>query len=230
TVLLVQVNYHFRISVRGKAVALALQLAPQLSEVVNLAVVGDPDAAVLIAHRHVAVSRKIDNRETAATQTNIRTIGKSSFPQAGVVRSAMRLDGRHTPQSFLVPAIGQPAYPAHTSSALPGVSAQLVNLGFDVKKLHALQATVNQSGHTIQKSKAEEILVQEEHDRRTGNAEKLLPEPAATLRLVPSKRWFQCIRASVAEQPNPRFPVGILVMLLDVMGKRFDIVMKKRIL
>ena len=60
--------------------AFALQFPAQLGEVINLAVVGNPDRAVFVAHRHVAVGRKIENRQAPAAQTDIRAVRKSLLP------------------------------------------------------------------------------------------------------------------------------------------------------
>jgi len=91
----------------------ALQLTAQFGEVVDFAVVGGPDGAVLIAHRHVSAGGKIDDREAAAAQTDIRAIRASPLPEPEVVRTTMGLHGRHARERLLVPAVDQPAYPAH---------------------------------------------------------------------------------------------------------------------
>ena len=55
TFLFVKVNHDFRICVRGKVVTFPLQLTAKFGEVVDFAVVRDPDRAVLVAHRHVPI-------------------------------------------------------------------------------------------------------------------------------------------------------------------------------
>src|ERR1039457_7150251 len=54
----VEVNNYFRAGLRRKAMALRLQIAAQLGKIVDLAVVGDPDSPVFIAHGHVPAGGK----------------------------------------------------------------------------------------------------------------------------------------------------------------------------
>src|SRR5579864_652706 len=75
--LLVEVQDHLGISVRGKTVPLTFELATKIGEIVDFAVVGDPDGAVLIAHGHVAVGGKVENGEAAAAQAYVRSVWKS---------------------------------------------------------------------------------------------------------------------------------------------------------
>src|SRR5271165_552348 len=98
----VEVDHNFGICVGSKMVALVLQFTSEFSKVVDFTVVGDPDRAILIAHRHVAICRQIENGEAAAAETNIGSILESSLPQTGVVRTAMREDARHPSQYFPV--------------------------------------------------------------------------------------------------------------------------------
>jgi hypothetical protein len=104
--LFVKVDDDFRVRVGNKVVAFALQLTAKLGEIVNFAVVGDPDRAVFVAHRHVAVGRKIKNGKAAAAEANVGTVGESSFPQTGVVGTTVRLDVRHPAEHFPVPTVG----------------------------------------------------------------------------------------------------------------------------
>jgi len=86
------------------------------------------------------------------------------LPQAGVIRTAVRLNRRHARQDLFVSAIGQAADSAHEPASIL-LAAQLVDLGFNVKKLYALKAAINQAGHAVQKSQAEEISVDEQEQR-----------------------------------------------------------------
>ena len=61
TPLLVRVHDDFRVALRAKAVPVLLELTSQLTEVVDLSVVADPDLAVLVGQR-LLPSRGIDNR------------------------------------------------------------------------------------------------------------------------------------------------------------------------
>ena len=69
--LLVRVHDDFRVGVRAEAVAVRLELAPQLDEVVDLAVEGDPDRPVLVAERLVSRSREVLDREAARAEHEI---------------------------------------------------------------------------------------------------------------------------------------------------------------
>src|SRR5437868_13007642 len=92
----------------------AFELAPKFFEVVNLAVVGDPDTAVLVRHWHVAVCRKIENGKPPAPQSKERALWRTMLPYAAIVRAAMHLDGGHPPQRLAISPIGQPANAAHS--------------------------------------------------------------------------------------------------------------------
>ena len=80
---------------RAKTVPLALEVAAQIGEVVNFAVVGNPDRAVFVAHRHVAVGRKIENGQPPAAQPNVPAIRETALPEPGIVGAAVRLHLRH---------------------------------------------------------------------------------------------------------------------------------------
>src|SRR5712672_3654535 len=71
SLLLVKMKHYLGIGSRGETMALGLQFLAQFAEVINFAVVGDPQAAILVAHGHVAVGRKIENRQPAAAQANV---------------------------------------------------------------------------------------------------------------------------------------------------------------
>jgi hypothetical protein len=40
------------------------------------------------------------------------------------------------------------------------IDLELVDFGFDVKKLYALQAAINQPGNAVEKSQAKDVLVE----------------------------------------------------------------------
>src|SRR5947209_4465963 len=103
--LLVQVKNHFRVGVRSEAMPLTLEFAAELSEVVDFSVVRDPNCTVLIAHRHVPVGGKIENREAAAAQAHVGAVGKCPIPETRIVRTAMRLDRCHPRQRFPISTI-----------------------------------------------------------------------------------------------------------------------------
>ncbi len=98
----------FRVGVRTKTMAFGFQFAAKIGEVIDLAVVSDPDGTVfvrrsrvrrlLVAHGHVAVGREVENREAATAETDVGSIGESALPETEVVGSAMRLDGGHAGQ------------------------------------------------------------------------------------------------------------------------------------
>ena len=113
TFLLVKVNYDFRIGVRGKVVALALQLAAKFGEIVDFSVVGNPDGAVFVAHRHVPIRRQIKDGKAAAAKANIGAVGESSLPQTRVVGTTVRLRVRHAGERFPVPTVGESGDPTH---------------------------------------------------------------------------------------------------------------------
>jgi hypothetical protein len=101
----VKMDYYFGIGAGTKTMTFAEQLAAKLGEVINLSVVGNPNGAVFVAHRHVAVGRKVENGKAAATQTHVRTIRKSPLPKTGIVRATVGLDVRHPLEHLLVPAV-----------------------------------------------------------------------------------------------------------------------------
>src|ERR1700722_8054738 len=80
--LLVKMNDHLGVGVRGEAMALAFEFLAKFGEVEDLPVVGDPDGAVLVAHRHVANCRKIENRETTTAEADVGTVGERTVPHA----------------------------------------------------------------------------------------------------------------------------------------------------
>src|SRR5690349_8696569 len=68
--LLITVHNHFSVSVRTKLMASRYQFGAQLLEVVDLAVEGDPDGLILIAHGLMAGGREINDGEAAVLQAD----------------------------------------------------------------------------------------------------------------------------------------------------------------
>ena len=104
---------HFCVRVRNKAMAFALELVAQLFEVVNLAVVRNPNRAVLIRHRHMAVCGKVEDGKAPASQGKEGAVRGTMLPQPAVVRPAMRLDGSHPRQCFTISPVREAANAAH---------------------------------------------------------------------------------------------------------------------
>ena len=67
-VLLVEVHEHFRVRGAAEPMTPALELAPQISMVVDLAVEDDVDTAVLVGHRLVPCGREVDQRQPAVDE------------------------------------------------------------------------------------------------------------------------------------------------------------------
>src|ERR1700733_7773225 len=111
---LVKMEHNFRIGVGSKVVAFAFQFPAQFGEVINLPVVGNPNSAILIAHRHVTAGRKIEDGKAAAPETDVRTVRESALPQAGIVRTTVRLHVRHPSQYFPASTVGQSGDATHT--------------------------------------------------------------------------------------------------------------------
>ena len=93
--------------------ALGFELDPQRGMVVDLAVVGDRDRAILVAHRLMTRRREINDREPAVAE---RDALPELVPSTAVVRSAMKQRVRHAPHEGLADSevVGQredPRYP-----------------------------------------------------------------------------------------------------------------------
>src|SRR5439155_19245745 len=67
-VLLVEVHEHFGVRGAAEPMTPALELAPQISMVVDLAVEDDVDTAVLVGHRLVPCGREVDQRQPAVDE------------------------------------------------------------------------------------------------------------------------------------------------------------------
>src|ERR1700726_4033468 len=128
TFLFVEVDHNFGVGVGGKAVAFTLQLAAKVGKVVDLAVVRDPDRAVLVAHGHVAAGGEVENGKAAAAEANVGTIRKSSLPQTGIVRAAVGLHARHAREHFSVSAIGESGNSTHDRASCYPLFSGFFNL------------------------------------------------------------------------------------------------------
>ena len=81
---LVQVDEDLGVRGAAEAVAAALQLGGELPVVVDLAIVDDPDAPILVAHRLVAGGRQVDERQAA-----VHELAPLVRPMALAVRAPM---------------------------------------------------------------------------------------------------------------------------------------------
>ena len=138
----------------------------------------------------------------------------------------MRASVSRSPQfaTPLIPHIGLGRFPPHS------LHLQLINLGFDVEKLNPLKPAVDQAGNAIQKSKAKNVLVKEEQNRRPGQPEERLSQPSTPLRLRSEKRGRQISGAPLSFKPDARVPVRLLIVLLNVVRKRLHVVMDQGML
>src|SRR5207248_7751352 len=82
-------------------------------KIVDFAVVGDPNRAIFVRHRHVTVGCEVENRKAPTSQAEIGTIWRVMVPHAAVIRASMRLDCGHARQSFTISPVGQTANSAH---------------------------------------------------------------------------------------------------------------------
>src|SRR5258708_21171762 len=113
------------------------------------------------------------------------------------------------------------ASPQFTSPLMPHMTSvpsdlQLVDFGFNLEKLNALHRAVDQAWDAVKKPKAQYVLVKEEQERRSGQPEKMPPQPSATLRLRSPKARLNVLMAAVPIKPDARLPIRVLVVLLDV--------------
>ena len=102
-----------------EAITFAFEFSAQLGEVIDLPVVGDPDGARFIAHRHAAEWRQVEDGKTTAAQSDVGSVGEPPVPDSGIVRSAMRLYTRHAYQRFAIATIHHSADAAHALSSIP---------------------------------------------------------------------------------------------------------------
>src|SRR5664280_2000374 len=112
SVLLVEVRDHLGVAVAREAVTLGRELRPQLAVVVDLAVLRDPDATVLVRQRLVARlqvdDRKAPRRDTdAAVEESTLAIG-ASVHELGVHRGQLgRVDAASSRDDPTDPAHGE---------------------------------------------------------------------------------------------------------------------------
>ena len=109
----VEMQDNFGVGVGAEAMAFGYELAAEGGEVINFSVVGDPDAAIFIRHRHVAVGGKVEDGKPSAPQSDVGAVGRAMVPKAAVIGAAMRLHRSHPRQRFPVAAIRQSANAAH---------------------------------------------------------------------------------------------------------------------
>ncbi len=68
---LVEVDQDLGVAVGAKAMAVAFELVAQLDRIVELAVVGDPDVARLVAKRLIGLWEKIDDAKPVCPSTQV---------------------------------------------------------------------------------------------------------------------------------------------------------------
>ena len=100
-VLLVEVHEHLRVGMGAERVPLALELAPQLGVVVDLAVLDDDAGAVLVRDRLVAAG-EVDDREPPGGEGD-GAVGVL----AGAVRASVDERGAHRSEAFEVGRAGR---------------------------------------------------------------------------------------------------------------------------
>src|SRR3982074_1591595 len=98
-------------------IGFALKLTAEIGEVIALAVVGDPHRPILVAHGHVAIGREVEDRKTAAPQSDVSPIGETPLPEPGGVGTAVRLHLRHPDERLRVAAVHESADAAHDLSS-----------------------------------------------------------------------------------------------------------------
>ena len=90
---LIRVQHHLGVGIGAEAMPALLELRSQRTEVVDLAVVGDPQALILVRHGHVAARREIDDGQSAGAEPDSALEVQSSIVRSAVgERSAQRLD------------------------------------------------------------------------------------------------------------------------------------------
>ena len=97
--------------------AFCFELAAQIGEVVDLAVVGDPHRSIFVAHRHVAVGGEIENGQAPAAQSDVSAIGETPLPEPGVIGTAVGLHVRHPEERLRVTTVHESADAAHDLSS-----------------------------------------------------------------------------------------------------------------
>src|SRR5579864_1295643 len=180
----------------------------------------------------MAERRQVEDGKAAASKPHVRSVGKSTIPHAGIVRSAMGLHARHARKCFPITAIHHATNAAHwlrRSPLIRCLNTQFVDLCLDMKKLNALQTAINQPRNAIEKAEGENVFVQKKQNRRSGQRKKTLPQPPPSLGLRSKQRRLEVTCVPLALKPHLRFPVRIFVVLADVSRKRLHVVMKQRI-
>jgi len=89
-ILLVQMDNGFGVGGGAIAVPTPLQVSPQVQVVVDFAIVGDPDCAILVAHRLVAGGGEVNDGQTAMAQAD-----GAADPAPLIVRATVTQDTVH---------------------------------------------------------------------------------------------------------------------------------------
>src|SRR5258708_12506743 len=111
------------------------------------------------------------------------------------------------------------ASPQFMSPLMPHMTSvpsdpQFVDFGFNVKKLNPLHRAVDQARDTVKKPKAQYVLVKEEQERRSGQADKMPPQPSPTLRLRSPKGGLNVLLSPVPLKPSAPLPLHLPIPLL----------------
>ncbi len=88
------VDDDFSVAAAAKRVAQRIELLPNFREVVDLAVIRDPDSPIRARHRLVSGRREIDDR-----QPRVSDPGSAIGPNAFIIRPAMPQGRDHRPKS-----------------------------------------------------------------------------------------------------------------------------------
>ena len=151
-----QAQHDRRVAARLERLAGLLEVAPQILEVVDLAVEDDGPvaAAGAVGHRLVAGGRQVDDRETTVPQhAPGAVVVRAALPDARAIRTPMRQRIGHPLQGRPVAAVDVPedaCYSTHMTSA--GVSAGLIGRNTDTPPRRLLRE--NCSGTRDQGRKA----------------------------------------------------------------------------
>lgn len=106
--------------------------------------------------------------------------------------------------------------------------AELEDLRFHMENLYRLKPAVNQAWYAIEKTETKDVLEQKKPKRRSRDLQKFAFEPASALRLR-VKQGRPELTVSFALDPNLRLPVRVLVVFLDISGKRLHVMVSQGI-
>src|SRR5215470_17754663 len=105
-------NQYLGIGSGPEMMAVLLQFPAQFLEVVDFAVLRDPDTAVFVRHGHMPSGREVDDAQPAIAEANF---GRGRAMQAMIIGSAMMQDFQHALQQLLVNESRGSANAAHLS-------------------------------------------------------------------------------------------------------------------